>query len=73
VVYLPNGGETSLDLSGAKGDYSVHWFSPRIGGKLQLSSVKSVTAGQTVQLGDPPADAKEDWLVLVRNAKSAIA
>ena len=34
LVYLPSGGTTDLDLSGAQGAFSVNWFNPRAGGKL---------------------------------------
>ena len=67
LVYLPDGGEGDLDLRDATGDYDVHWFNPQTGGKLQTSDIKSVSAGETVSLGRPPVDEKEDWLVVVRN------
>jgi len=66
LVYLPNGGSADLDLSVANGTFSVKWFNPRVGGALQDGSVKSVTAGTTASLGQPPSDSTEDWLVLVR-------
>jgi hypothetical protein len=66
LVYLPNGGTTDLDLSGASGKFTVKWFNPRRGGALQDGSVKSVSGGGKAALGNPPADASEDWLVAVR-------
>lgn len=66
LVYLPSGGTTDLDLSGANGTFTVKWFNPRTGGALADGSVKSVTAGGKVALGAPPADAGEDWVVLIR-------
>ena len=66
VVYLPDGGTASLDLSGATGAFTVKWFNPRAGGALLDGSVKSVTGGGTVALGAPPADPSEDWAVVVR-------
>ena len=30
LVYLPSGGATDLDLSSAKGTFSVQWFNPRV-------------------------------------------
>ncbi len=66
VVYLANGGSTELDLSGAKGDFNVGWFNPSAGGALKSGSVKSVKGGGQVSLGAPPADAKQDWAVLVQ-------
>jgi hypothetical protein len=66
VAFLANGGTTDLDLSGAKGTFTVQWFNPRTGGKLADGSVKSVAGSGRVSLGNPPADAGQDWLVVVR-------
>jgi hypothetical protein len=66
LVYLPKGGTTDLDLTGAKGSFTVKWFNPRTGGKLINGSVKSVKAGGKVALGAPPSEAGEDWLIVVR-------
>jgi hypothetical protein len=69
LVYLPEGtkgGTSDLDLSGAKGSFDVKWFNTRVGGKLVNGSVKAVKGGAKVSLGNPPADAGEDWLVVVR-------
>lgn len=78
LVYLPRGGKSKLNLSGAKGEYVVQWFNPRIGGDLQTGSVASVTGGGEVSLGSPPAEPSsapdsssanpkdaDDWLALV--------
>jgi hypothetical protein len=69
LVYLPEGGSAELDLSGARGDYSVAWFNPRAGGELQGGSVQRVSGGGKASLGDPPADAKLDWLIVVSRGK----
>ena len=66
LVYLPNGGSSGLDLSGATGDFTVSWFDPRTGGALQAGSVKQVAGGGKVSLGDAPSDAAEDWAILVK-------
>lgn len=66
LVYLPDGGTTELDLSGASGDFAVYWFNPRAGGNLIQGTITSVKGGGKVALGNPPADADEDWLVVVR-------
>ena len=67
LVYLPKGGTKTLDLRGARGDYQVMWFNPRTGGELSEGSVREVSGGQEISVGDPPADADKDWLVVVRN------
>ena len=66
LVYLPDGKTSKLDLSGANGKFDVRWFNPRTGGKLRKGSVDTVSGGASVSLGDAPADAGEDWLVVVR-------
>jgi hypothetical protein len=66
LVYLPSGGATEIDLAGAKGAFTVRWFNPRAGGELQFGKVVSVQGGGKALLGEPPADASEDWLVVVR-------
>ena len=66
LVYLPNGGTTDLDLTAAKGNFSVKWFNPRAGGALQTGSVTTVSGGGRAVLGNSPADANEDWLLVVR-------
>jgi hypothetical protein len=67
LVYLPGGGTTSLDLSNASGQYDVRWFNPRSGGALSSGSVRSVSGGGSVSIGNAAADPGEDWLVVVRN------
>jgi len=66
LVYLLEGGAAELDLSGQEGSFKVAWFDPRGGGPLREGSVREVRGGGTVSLGPPPADAGEDWLVVVR-------
>ena len=66
VIYLPSGGSAELDLSGARGIFSVKWFNPRAGGVLKDGSVRQVTGGGKVTLGQPPSDFSEDWVALVR-------
>ncbi|MCO8121712.1 DUF5060 domain-containing protein [Stieleria sp. TO1_6] len=66
LVYLSDGGNKELDLTAAGGKYNVSWFNPRSGGELASGSVQSVDGGGSVSLGNPPSDADEDWLVIVR-------
>ncbi len=66
LVYLPNGGSTTLDLSEASGSFTVSWFNPRDGGEPGSGTVRSVEGGGKRSLGNPPADAGEDWLVILR-------
>ncbi len=66
VVYLPTGGTADLDLTGATGDFSVSWFNPRSGGKPAAGSVAKVSGGKKVNLGQPPSDADQDWVAIIR-------
>ena len=66
LVYLPDGGTSELNLTGAKGTFDVKWFNPRTGGALQSGTVKSIQGGNTVTLGMAPSDQEEDWLVVIR-------
>lgn len=66
LIYLPKVGTTELDLTGAKGSFKVKWFNPRTGGELQKGSVKKAKGGGKVSLGNPPTDADQDWVVLIK-------
>jgi hypothetical protein len=66
LIYLPDGGSCPLDLSAAAGDFTVSWLDPRRGGALRTGSVKKVTGGGKVSLGEGPSDRGEDWAILVR-------
>ena len=63
VVYLENGGNIKLDLSGQSGRFSVQWFDPRNGGTLINRA--NITGGGKVNLGNPPNNTNKDWVVLV--------
>ncbi len=69
LVYLPHGGSSHLDLTAAAGAFDVAWFNPRQGGELRRGSVQRVSGGRRVGLGEPPGDAAEDWLVVVRQQR----
>jgi hypothetical protein len=66
LVYVPSASGAELDLSGSTGKYSVKWFNPREGGSLIDGSVATVSAGKKVSLGNPPADASLDWVIVLR-------
>ncbi len=62
----PN-AQLSLDLSRSPGRHQVRWFDPRTGGNLQTGAIDSVSGGQVVQIGMPPAAPNQDWVVLFTN------
>lgn len=68
AVYLPDGGTTTLDLSGATGRFEVKWYNPRAGGALRDGSVRTIEGGGLRTLGQAPNDTAKDWAVLIRRA-----
>ena len=70
VVYLPEGGDGSIDLSGHPGTYSVSWYDPRNGGGLQQSEESQVMGGGPVSLGPAPDYPGKDWVCLIRKVES---
>jgi len=66
LIQLAYTKTTSLNLTGITGDFTVEWFNPVVGGKLQKGSVKSVKAGKMVALGNAPSKADQDWVVIIR-------
>jgi hypothetical protein len=65
LVYLGYAPTTKLDLSTVTGSFTVKWFNPREGGKLLNGNTRSVKGGKIVDLGTPPSDSNEDWVVIV--------
>jgi len=69
AIYLPKANPSgTLDLSGAKGVFAQRWYNPRAG-RFE-GEVRNVSGGALVELGAPPSDPNEDWVVLVKAAKS---
>ncbi len=66
VVYLPSSAaKCSLKIESEK-SFSVKWFNPREGGKLQAGSVAEIKGPGIVGLGNPPAGAGNDWVIVVQ-------
>ncbi|WP_299223604.1 Ig-like domain-containing protein [uncultured Aquimarina sp.] len=65
VVYLKNGGSTSLNLNGQSGQFTVKWYDPRNGGNLRNGSVTSVNGGGNRSLGNAPSNGSQDWVILI--------
>jgi hypothetical protein len=65
VVYLPAGGNASLDLSTSTtaDTLRVWWYNPRSGGVLQKGAL--LVGGAAVSLGNPPTDTTSDWVALI--------
>lgn len=65
LVYLPEVKETKLNLFNDTSKYSVKWFNPKIGGKLQKGSLKYIKGGAQVSIGLPPSKSG-DWVALIK-------
>lgn len=66
AIYLPEGGTTELDLTGAGGEFEVKWYDPRFGGDLRDGTVTTIRGGAPQAIGQAPAERSKDWAVLVR-------
>ena len=66
LIYLPEGGTASLDLTKEAQNFKVSWFNPRTGGELQQGSIDVVGTGKVVDLGYAPAAQDEDWLIVLQ-------
>lgn len=68
AVYVPVGDQSgALDLSAARGKFSLRWYNPRTGEFTSGSRV--IEGGKPVALGTPPMEASEDWAVLIERPK----
>ena len=68
VVFLRDGGTTTLDLEGSNDTFIVEWFNPRTGGDLLTSNVTEITGPGVQSIGSPPSDTGNDWVALVRGS-----
>lgn len=68
LLYLKNGEEARMDLSGASGqEFTVLWYNPRTGGDLIGGTPGTVNGGsEDVSLGTPPNTTGQDWVVLLK-------
>jgi hypothetical protein len=64
AVYLPTATPSgTLDLSDVPGRFQQRWYNPRTG-EFAGSTIR-IPGGSAVDLGEPPAEIEEDWVVLV--------
>ena len=59
LVYLPNGGSISLDLSGSESVFAAEWFNPRSGA---IQSIGYVSGGAPYAISAPDS---LDWVLLL--------
>ncbi len=65
LVYIPDGGKSTLDLSEVPGEFELSWFNPREGGSLENGT--SIGGGRQVSLVAPSEN--EDWLAVIKRKK----
>ena len=65
VVYLKNGGESTLDLGQNGVTYELKWYNPRKGGELKQTKIKTISGNGEQSLGLPPKEKSQDWVVLL--------
>lgn len=76
IVYVKNAAkEINLLMDYGIGEYSLHWFDPRNGGKLQKGSKSKIVIDREPKnvwekshqtLGLPPSHVDKDWVLLVK-------
>jgi CubicO group peptidase (beta-lactamase class C family) len=66
-IYLPNGGQATLDLTEYPGRFIRRWYNPRQG--VFEGPMETLSGGKPVNLGTPPKDPSEDWTVLLKLSK----
>ena len=67
AVYLPVAEKTgALDLTKAPGTFVQNWYNPRTG-EFSGSS-REIKGGKSIELGPPPGETLEDWVVLVNRS-----
>jgi hypothetical protein len=69
VLYRRNNSGTGISMVGLLGRYSVQWYSPRAGGRLQNGTVTTIVGGAStkVSYGNPPETPDKDWVILIRS------
>ncbi len=66
AIYLPEVKETKINLFSSKSTFSVRWYNPRLGGKLENGTIKTIKGGSiNTFIGFPPKKEK-DWVALLK-------
>lgn len=73
IVYRKNiAGQRTLNLTGVSGSFNVRWYSPRLGGNLQVGSVSTLQGGSKVNLGNAPSENDQSWAIIVTRVGSSL-
>ncbi len=65
IVYLPAGTYDAKLQVDIEDPFFVRWLNPREGGELKEGSITSLQGKGFQNLGDPPSDPEEDWVVVI--------
>ncbi len=68
AIYLKEANKAiNLNLDQVNGDYTVSWYNPRKGGPLQKGSITEIRGLGPQDLGLPPNDPDQDWVILINS------
>ncbi len=62
LVYLPEGGDVTVDLSQEEVDYKAAWFNPRKGGKIKRCEIEKQRGKSKFTA---PGEKGDDWLLFM--------
>lgn len=67
AIYLPKVKNTNLNLFGSTSIFSIKWYNPRHGGKLQSGTVKTIKGGGSSTFIGLPPTIENDWVALIQS------
>jgi len=70
VVFVPGDDNSNINLGTTGETYEIKWFDPKNGGTLQNGSVLSVVADGNIDVGNPPNNPNEDWILYLQNTST---
>jgi hypothetical protein len=65
IVFLRKGAGT-INLETVKGDFKIHWFDPKNGGRLQNGQSRLIQGGSIREIKGAPSEPEKDWVVLLQ-------
>ncbi len=66
VVYIPNGGASTVKLNPAK-TYSIEWFDPKNGGEIFKVDTTTYTGMEDLNFRLQNRDTSQDWVAILRS------
>jgi len=67
VVPKHKNQENKLNLEDYDVRYSIEWYNPRSGEGLLKGSILSLKGPGWQDLGEPPYEIEDDWVILVKS------